>query len=135
MLAVGCFAAVHAPQATTLFSAKKACLDNYTYASIGDRASAHLKQWGRFELVSDPKAADVIFVLSLREVPGRVLESTGRGVRRTYIPIAGTTSMVVVDAKTRTILYSDARKWTHSTEAGKLIDALKKRMNKAQAVR
>jgi hypothetical protein len=133
MIAVGCFALVQAPHATTLLSAKKACLDNRTYASIGDTASARLKQWGRFELVSDPKAADVIFVFSLQQIPGKVLGSTGRGVLHTYIPTAGTTSMAVVDAKTRTILYSDARKWTHSTEARKLIDTLQKRMDKAQA--
>jgi hypothetical protein len=36
MMAVGCFALVQAPHAATLFSTKKACLDNRTYASIGD---------------------------------------------------------------------------------------------------
>jgi hypothetical protein len=49
------------------------------------------------------------------------------------MPNTGTTSMTVVDAKTHTILYSDAHNWTDGSPSSgteKLIDALQEEMSK-----
>ena len=105
LLAVGFLAEGQASLPVTLLHAKKAYIDNRTYASVSDKAHAALRKWGQFELVNDGKAADIIFVFSLEEEPGEVLPTTGRGVPRTYMPHAGTTSMVVVDTTTHTTLY------------------------------
>jgi hypothetical protein len=132
-------AADKAPLSPTLLAAKKAYLENRTHASIGDKAYSNLKKWGRFELVSDPKDGDIIFIFSADETPGKLVSTSGQGlgsVRSTYVPNTGVTSMTVVDAKTQTTLYSDVRKWTggwsRSVETGKLIDSLKKRIEKGQ---
>jgi hypothetical protein len=131
------WAAEKPPLSPALLQAKKAYLDNRTHASVGDKAYASLKKWDRFEMVNDPKDADIIFVFSLEETSGKVVSSSGQGfgsVRSTYIPNNGSTTMTVIDAKTQTTLYSDARTWNgawaRKYETGKLIDGLQKRMEK-----
>jgi hypothetical protein len=52
-------------QSPRLLSAKTAYFDNQTGSDgVGKNALAQLRKWGRFQLVTDRKQADLIFLLS-----------------------------------------------------------------------
>ena len=58
----------HLPLPVAVFSAKTVFIDNQSgMAKIGDRAYEELRKWGRFQIVSDRKDADLIFLLSAEE--------------------------------------------------------------------
>ncbi len=55
----------HLPLPATVLAAKTVFIDNQTgMAKLGDRAYEELKKWGRFQIVSDRKQADLIFLLT-----------------------------------------------------------------------
>ena len=52
-------------QSPRILSAKTVCFSNKTGSdAVGKNALAQLKKWGKFQLVADPKQADLIFLLS-----------------------------------------------------------------------
>jgi hypothetical protein len=52
-------------QSPRILSAKTAYFNNQTGSdAVGRNALAQLKKWGKFQLVADPKQADLIFLLS-----------------------------------------------------------------------
>src|SRR5215469_7619178 len=52
-------------QSPRILSAKFVCFNNQTGSdAVGKNALAQLKKWGKFQLVTDPKQADLIFLLS-----------------------------------------------------------------------
>lgn len=70
-----CFAKTkHAPLPDRVLTAKVVYIENHGPAEVADRAYDELKQWGRFELVSDRSKADLVLAFSVDE--GR--SSSGR---------------------------------------------------------
>jgi hypothetical protein len=58
------FGANHAPLPKQLLEAKTAYIQNLSGSSATlDRCYSELSKWGRFQLVADPKEADIIFQL------------------------------------------------------------------------
>ena len=52
-------------QSARILSAKSVYFNNQTGSDgVGNNALAQLKKWGKFEVVADPKGADLIFLLS-----------------------------------------------------------------------
>jgi hypothetical protein len=52
-------------QSPRFLAAKSIYLSNQTGSdAVGKNAAAQLKKWGKFQLVTDPKEADLIFLLS-----------------------------------------------------------------------
>jgi hypothetical protein len=59
----------HLPLPATVLAAKAVFIDNQTgMAKLGDRAYEELRKWGRFQIVSDRKRADLIFLLTARNM-------------------------------------------------------------------
>jgi hypothetical protein len=67
-----------------------------------------LTEWGRFDIVPDPKKADLIFMFSANQYQGDFLTRDGPDTRPVYIKI---TFMDVVDPNTGQSLWSDDRYW------------------------
>jgi hypothetical protein len=52
-------------QSAKILSAKSVYFNNQTGSdAVGKNALAQLKKWGKFQLIADPKLADLIFLLS-----------------------------------------------------------------------
>ena len=52
-------------QSPRILSAKSVYFNNKTASdAVGKNALAQLRKWGKFQLVADPKQADLIFILS-----------------------------------------------------------------------
>ncbi len=52
-------------QSPRILSAKSVYFNNQTGSdAVGKNAPAQLKKWGKFQLIADPKLADLIFLLS-----------------------------------------------------------------------
>jgi hypothetical protein len=67
-----------------------------------------LTAWGRFDIVPDPKKADLIFMFSANQYVGDYLTRDGPDTRPVYIKI---TFMNVIDPSTSTSLWSDDRSY------------------------
>jgi len=67
-----------------------------------------LTEWGRFDIVPDPKKADLIFMFSANQYLGDYLTRDGPDTRPVYIKI---TFMDVIDPSTGKSLWSDDRWW------------------------
>jgi len=69
----------HLPLPPVVFTAKTVFIDNQTgMAKLGDRAYEELQKWGRFQIVSDPKQADLIFLLTAQEHNAGYVTLAGR---------------------------------------------------------
>jgi len=67
-----------------------------------------LSDWGRFDILPDPKKADLIFLFSANPYLGDYVTRDGPDKRVVFIKI---TYMDVVDPHTGTSLWDDSREW------------------------
>ena len=116
-----------------------------------DKAYAELKNWGRFQIVSDPAQADLVF--DFRYAMERAPEKTSVSV---YNPDTGTTStgsagtpgvwseyLTVTDSKTKEVVYEDGRAGspnfrtlvTHYSMAVDMVRNLRKRVDATEVAR
>ena len=153
-LSVSAKAKHHLPLAPQVMAAKTVYIDNQSgQAAIGDRAYDVLAKWGRFQVVLDPRQADLVFLLTAHERTGGYVTSGGRqtgtvddsgNIETTSSPTyttavtVGYTFLAVIDAKTGANLWSDSKRWGnlytgfHSAAKG-LIGELKKRIEEQSA--
>lgn len=130
-IAVSCapplFAQKQLAQSPRILNAKTVCFLNQTGSdSVGDHALAQLKKWGKFQLVSDPKKADLVFLLSADPYKGgNVLLAGGQTgsidehghISEDQVPNYNKASptryayLTVIDPKTGENLWSDQHAW------------------------
>ena len=143
-------AAVQMPLPPIFFEAKTLAIVNDSgEAEIGDRAYDELKKWGRYTIVSDPKEADLVLVLTSREdyvgsvrttnaqTTANVSGTHGTATTtatQTSVPITrGKTYVIVFNGKTGDKLWSDGRNWGMFKSATRgLIKDLRKRIEKQE---
>lgn len=112
----------HMPLSTALMQAKLIYIDNQTpdCPQCSDQAYGELQKWGRFQVVSDPKDADLIFVLksTSSERPVSVVSNTnasGTNSSQTNSSVVSvedyTVFLTVVNPHTNQQLYSNGEYW------------------------
>ena len=126
-----CCSAVTAQQPSAkspkILSAKSVCFKNTTGSGkVGENALAALKKWGKYQIVSDPKQADLILLLSADPYKGGNLVfadgQTGSiddqgNVTKDSKPDFNKLSptryayLTVIDSKTGYTLWSDNHVW------------------------
>lgn len=139
----------HLPLPPQVLTARSVYIDNQSgLAALGDKAYQELMKWGRFQIVQDRKAADLIFLLSAHEYEGGYI-TTGGGqtgtvdengnISTTNNPTytsrvtVAYTYLTVIDPHTGDNLWSDSKRWGnllngfHSATKG-LIGELRKRI-------
>lgn len=77
-------------------------------ANAGKTAPVELHDWGRFQVVSNPRGADLVFLFGGNPYEGDYITRDGPDTRPVHIE---TTFMTVIDPKTGEGLWTDARKW------------------------
>jgi hypothetical protein len=129
-----------APLPSELLSAKTVYLQNEAGdPKLMDAIYAALTKWGRFEVVADREKADLVVVISGREVFGSLTTASATGnVQGTYasgigssVPIPYRTYyMGIYSAHTKELVWSDRQDaWlTASQTANRIIGRLKKRL-------
>ena len=133
--------AKHMPLPPALMQAKTVYIENQTpdCPECADQAYSELLKWGRFTVVTDPKRADLIFVLrsTSTERPVGVIANTnpsGEGSSQTTGTVVShedyTVYLSVLDARTNQQLYSNGEYWRFawSKPAGTLVKDLRKRI-------
>jgi hypothetical protein len=115
-----------AAQSPKILAAKTAYFDNQTGSdAVEKNALAQLKKWGKFQLVDDPKKADLVFLLSADPYRGgNILYSGGQTgtienghVTEDSVPSYNKQSptryayLTVIDPKTGSSLWSDKHIW------------------------
>jgi len=131
----------HMPLPPELLQAKLIYIDNQTpdCPECSDQAYNELKKWGRFQIVSDPKSADLLFILksASSERPVTVVSNTnssGPTSAQTDSSVISvedyTVFLTVVNAYTDRQLYSNGAYWRFrwSKPAVTLIKQLRKRI-------
>jgi hypothetical protein len=131
----------HMPLSPVLMQAKLIYIDNQTpdCPQCSDQAYEELKKWGRFQVVSDPKDADLLFVLksTSSERPVSVVSNTnssGSNSAQTNSSVISvedyTVFLTVVNAHTNQQLYSNGAYWRFkwSKPTITLIKELRKRI-------
>ena len=114
-------------QSPRILNAKSVCFLNQTGSDpVGDHALAQLKKWKKFQLVSDPKRADLVFLLSADPYKGgNLLLSSGQTgsidnsghISEDAVPNYNKASpsryayLTVLDPKTGENLWSDQHLW------------------------
>jgi len=114
-------------QSPRILSAKSVYFNNQTGSDkIGKKALAQLRKWGKFQIVSDRKKADLMFLLSADPFRGgNIILSGGQTgsidnsghVEKDPVPNYNKQSptryayLTVVDTKTGDNLWSDKRLW------------------------
>jgi len=113
-------------QSPRILSAKSIYFKNQTGSdAVGKNAVAQLRRWGKFQLVDDPKQADLIFFFSADPYKGgSVLFASGQTgtsadghITEDPVPNYNKQSsaryayLTVIDPKTRDILWSDEHLW------------------------
>jgi hypothetical protein len=113
-------------QSPRILSAKTAFFDNQTGSdAVGKNALAQLRKWGKFQLVTDRKQADLIFLLSADPYKGgNVTFASGQTgsvenghVTEDAVPNYNKQSptryayLTVIDPKTGDNLWSDKHLW------------------------
>jgi hypothetical protein len=138
------------PLPPQVLAAKTVYIDNQSgEAKIGDRAYQEIKKWGRFQVVTGRKQADLIFLLTAREHTGGYVTTGGNttgsvdssgNINTSSSPTyttpetVGYTYLTLIDPKTGDNLWSESKRWGnlytgfHSATKG-LIDELQKRIN------
>lgn len=132
----------HMPLPPALMQAKSIYIDNQTpdCPECSDQAYNELKKWGRFQVVSDPKDADLIFVLksTSSERPVSVVSNTnpsGSNSSQTNSSVISvedyTVFLTVVNAHINQQLYSNGAYWRFkwSKPTATLIKELRKRID------
>ena len=114
--------AKHMPLPPALVQAKRIYIDNQTpdCPECADHAYDELSKWGRFQIVTDPKEADLIFVLksTSSERPVSVVSNTtptGADSAHTSGTVVShedyTVYLAVLDSRTSQQLYSNSAYW------------------------
>jgi hypothetical protein len=113
-------------QSTRILSATSIYFNNQTGSNaVGKNALTQLKKWGKFQLVSDPKRADLIFLLSADPykggniifASGQTGTADGGHVTEDRIPNYDKQSptryayLTVIDPKIGDNLWSDKHRW------------------------
>jgi hypothetical protein len=113
-------------QSPQILSAKTVCFENQTGSDIvGQNALAQLKKWGKFQLVADPKHADLILLLSADPYKGgNITFASGQTgsvenghVTQDPVPTYNKESptryayLTVIDPKTGANLWSTSHLW------------------------
>jgi hypothetical protein len=113
-------------QSAKILSAKSVYFNNQTGSdAVGKNALAQLKKWGKFQLIADPKLADLIFLLSADPYKGGniILASGQTGsindghISEDPAPNYNKQSptryayLTVIDPKTGDNLWSDKHAW------------------------
>ena len=112
----------HMPLPPAVLQAKRIYIDNRTpdCPECADHAYDELSKWGRFQIVTDPKDADLVFVLksTSTERPVSVVAnttSTGSDSSHTNGTVISredyTVFVTVMDARTNQQLYSNSAYW------------------------
>jgi hypothetical protein len=113
-------------QSPRILSAKSVYFNNQTGSdAVGKNAVAQLRKWGKFQLVADPKKADLIFLLSADPYKGgNIIFASGQTgsandghITEDPVPNYNKQSptryayLTVIDPKTRDSLWSDKHLW------------------------
>jgi hypothetical protein len=113
-------------QSPRILSAKSVYFDNQTGSdAVGKNTVAQLRKWGKFQLVADPKKADLIFLLSADPCKGsNIIFASGQTgsaddghITEDPVPNYNKQSpiryayLTVIDPKTRHNLWSDKHLW------------------------
>jgi hypothetical protein len=113
-------------QSPRILSAKSVYFQNQTGSdAVGKNAMAQLKKWGKFQLVADPKLADLVFLLSADPYKsGNIIFASGRTgstddshISEDAVPNYNKQSptryayLTVIDLKTGDNLWSDKHVW------------------------
>jgi hypothetical protein len=123
----------YAPLPEAIFEGRTVFLDNQSgHSSIADRAYDELRKWGRFKVVTSPRNADLVFLLSAREyLQGYVTTGSVRATATTQYEgygrsstdisgqtqssteavVSGRTFLTVIDPKDGVGLWSDSMQW------------------------
>lgn len=131
----------HMPLSPSVMHAKRVYIDNQTpdCPECADHTYNELLKWGRFQVVTDPKDADLVFVLksTSTERPVTVVANTtssGADSSHTTGTIVShedyTVYLSVLDARTNQQLYNNSEYWRFawSKPAATLVKDLRKRM-------
>lgn len=130
----------HIPLSPALMQAKQIYIDNQTpdCPRCSDQAYEELNKWGRFQVVSDPKDADLLFVLKSTSTEHPVVVSntisTGPNSALTGSTVTSDEDyfvfLTVVNAHTNQQLYSNSAYWKFrwSKPTITLIKELRKRI-------
>ncbi len=110
-----------------ILSAKTVYFDNQTGSDeVGEKALAQLKKWGKYQLVADPKQADLIFLLSVDPYRGKMIYSGGQTgtiddghITKDPVPDYDypypnqnrDAYLTVIDVKTGSTLWNDSHVW------------------------
>jgi hypothetical protein len=120
-----------------LLSAKTLYFENQTgNSAVGDRALAELQKWARFQLVDDPKSADIAIVLSATRYSSDMNifgKQIGTDANSTPPEFA---YLTVLDPVTKANLWTDSCNWggvlTGRNSAGaRLVKKLKQQLPSA----
>lgn len=113
-------------QSPRILSAKSVCFNNQTGSdAVGKNALEQLKKWGKFQLVADPKQADLVILLSADPYKGgNIIFASGQTGRiddgritEDSVPNYNKQSptryayLTVIDRKTGDNLWSDKHLW------------------------
>jgi hypothetical protein len=121
----------HAPLPPELMQAQTVYIENNSGRSdLDDKCYDELVKWGRFQVVTDPQKADVVFVIGMHEettgYSGRVFSNGNMsmhqtGARWTTISIIG---------KQGNVLWSESRHWkAFGSATREVVKELRKRMD------
>ncbi len=102
----------HLPLPPQIAAAKTVYIDNESGISkLGDRCYTQIAKWGRFKVVSDPKDADLVFVLSAHEYT-RGYVTSGGGSTSTVNTSGSVEATTIGDQTTGTVRTSGTVKTT-----------------------
>ena len=139
------------PLPSQVMTAKTIYIDNRSGdADIGDKAYDELRKWGRFQIVDSAEKADVVLLLSASKyisgyssdsyhnTRGSVdssgnIEAHTSGNSSSDAIVSGQTYVTIVDPKSGTPLWSDARAWGRKSATRGLIKELRERMEQQEA--
>lgn len=107
---------VHAPLPPELMQAKTIYILNESgAAALSDKCYSELTEWGRFKIVNDPKAADLVFRISTASrTTGYHADTNSDGdTSHTNIRanVASQTTIEVIQSSSGQILWSDSKAW------------------------
>jgi len=117
------------PLPQQVMTAKTVYIDNQSgQADLGDKAYDEMKKWGRYQIVDSADKADIVLLLSAKEYIGGyrsttyhnttgTVDNSGNVNAQTYGSgssrpiVTGTTFISLIDTKSGTSLWADAKQW------------------------
>jgi hypothetical protein len=133
----------HAPLPTQILSAKTAYIDNQSgHAEIADRSYDELMKWGRFEILSDPKKADIILRFTSTEQPPESASTSSYDFKTNSwhngtVTTSGSLRVhfLVLDPATGNILWSASEAKAFHSQSREDIKELRKRIEEQEKPR